>query len=382
MKIKKLLMEEWLAENQFVKYNLAESGTPDFDLGTFLDTCNEQVETLRPINLFNPDSRGSIRLRREISACYEQAGPDNILVTNGISESLFCFFNQVLEAGDEVVVGFPAFQSLYQLPEAIGCRVKFMNVLDCDNFIPTPEKIGALITPRTRLVIVNTPHNPTGSTIDAAGIKALAHLARGSDIYFLFDEHYRFLPLGDGVGLLPSGYDIFRGIHDRVAATGSVTKCFGLNGLRVGWLVADPHLLQGCRDYKDYTTHVTPPINDYLAALSLKNKETIIRIKKEALFRNLSLLKDFMNRFDDIFDFVEPTGGVVCFPGVKGDIDTGQFCRRLLSKYDVSLLPGFAFEVDGRFRLNFSLHPEIFEEALGLMAECCRDIRKKHFQLL
>ncbi|MDQ1354392.1 MAG: hypothetical protein QG657_4701, partial [Acidobacteriota bacterium] len=124
MKIKKLLMEDWLADYQFVEYNLAESGFVDFSLGELLAYCDENPTSLEKISLINPDTRGSTGLRREIRQCYQTAAIENILVTVGVTEALFTFFNTILEPGDEVIVEFPEFQTLYELPAALGCEIK------------------------------------------------------------------------------------------------------------------------------------------------------------------------------------------------------------------------------------------------------------------
>ena len=367
MKIDDLVMEDWLAENQFVKYNLAESGVVDLSMGELLDICEENIDNLKPISLINPDTKGSFGLRQEICKCYKNVEIENILVTTGMSEALFSFFNTMLEPGDEVIVEFPEFQPLYQVPAAIGCKIKFLNVLECAHFIPEPEPIEKLITDKTRLIIINNPHNPTGSTADSTRIKEIAEIARSNDLYLLFDEHYLFMPLEPGADLLPSGFDISYHIHKKIAATGSVTKCFGLNGLRVAWLIASPDILNKCRNYKDYLTHVTPPISTYLGMVALKNKEKMLRLKKEIILTNLNLLNSFMKQNNDFFEYQAPTGGVVCFPRLTHYRDSKDFCMKLLDQYGISLLPGFAFDTPGYFRLNIGIKSQEFQEALDLM---------------
>ena len=208
MKIKKLLMEDWLADHQFVQYNLAESGFIDFSLGELLALCNENPSNLENISLMNPDTRGSIGLRREISKCYRTAEIENILVTVGVTESLFTFFNTVIEPGDEVIVEFPEFQTLYELPAALGGEIKFLYLAKENGFIPEPGKIRELITPKTKLIIINNPHNPSGSVLDDGAIREIGNIAGENDIYLLFDEHYKFLPLTAGTEQFTSGFII------------------------------------------------------------------------------------------------------------------------------------------------------------------------------
>jgi aspartate/methionine/tyrosine aminotransferase len=253
MKIRKLLMEDWLADHQLVEYNLAESGFVDFTLGEFLALCGEKPANLESISLMNPDTRGSGTLRQEILHCYQTAALENVLVTVGVTEALFALFNVILEPGDEVIVEYPEFQTLFELPAALGCEIKFVTLAKENGFVPEPRKIKELISPKTKLIIINNPHNPTGSVTDAQTIREIGEIAGENNIYLLFDEHYKFLPLIGGTGQLTSGYDICKGIHSKIAAVGSVTKCFGLNGLRVGWLLAGAGLIEECREFKQHT---------------------------------------------------------------------------------------------------------------------------------
>jgi len=367
MKIRKLQMEDWLADHQLAKYNLAESGFVDFSLGKFLSFCDENPANLEKISLMNPDTRGSIGLRREIVSCYQAAEIENVLVTVGVTEALFTFFNTILEPGDEVIVQFPEFQTLYELPAALGCEIKYLYLAKENGFIPEPGKIRELITAKTRLIIINNPHNPTGSVLDAETIREIGNIAAENDIYLLFDEHYKFLPLKEGTEQFTSGFDICRGLHKKIAAAGSITKCFGLNGLRVGWLLADPETIEECREFKHYLTHVTPPICDYLAEMALKHKGELILYVKRSILENLGRLNHFMKRHPNQFEYIEPRGGLVCFPKLKNQPDASAFCKNLLTSHGISLLPGENFGMNQYFRLNFGIEIDKFEKTIQLM---------------
>ena len=369
MKIKKLLMEDWLADYQFVKHNLAESGFVDFSLGEFMGLCNADPSDLAGISLMNPDTHGSLGLRREIVKCYQHAVVENVLVTVGVTEALFTFFNTILEPGDEVIVEFPEFQTLYELPAALGCKLKYLTLAKENRFRPEPGKIRQLISSKTKLIIINNPHNPTGSLMDVETIKEIGQIALENNCYLLFDEHYKFLLLTEGIEQLTSGFDICRKFNNKTAAVGSVTKCFGLNGLRVGWLLADRQIIEQGREFKHYLTHVTPPLCDYLAELALKNKEKLIPYVKHNILKNVALLNDYMERHQDKFEYMEPKGGLVCFPKLKGQPDATPFCRKLLETHRVSLLPGETFGMPPYFRLNFGIKSDKFESALSFLEE-------------
>ena len=134
MKIKRFYMENWLNDHSGVLYNLGESGYNDFNLGEFLDLCGEDLASFVPLSLGNNDTKGSYKFRAEISASYNCVNPSDIMTANGSSEVIFALFNTLLNKGDEVAIPFPAFQSLYQVPEAIGCNVKYLNLLEMKNW--------------------------------------------------------------------------------------------------------------------------------------------------------------------------------------------------------------------------------------------------------
>lgn len=366
MKIRRFDMEDWLNDHASVALNLAESGVADERLGDYLALCGSSVAELEGLWLGNNDTRGSERLRRAIAGCYQRVDAEDVLAANGTSEVLFALFNELLEPGDEVVVPVPAFQCLFEVPAAIGCQVRPLNLLESDRWRLDLERLDALVTEGTRLVVINTPHNPVGWTLSEAELRQIGELTAERGVALLFDEHYRFLPLELGTALTRSGYDVCAPINPRCYATGSMIKCFGIVGLRIGWLLGDAEMRRRCRDYKDYLTHTIPLVTDRLAALGLEERDRIIAAKKEHILPNLASLEAFMAEHDEVFDFVTPTGGVVCFPRVRPSfaLSATELCRRLIQRQGVSLLPGFGFGVEDHLRLNFGVPREPFIEAL------------------
>ncbi|MCP4151987.1 MAG: aminotransferase class I/II-fold pyridoxal phosphate-dependent enzyme [bacterium] len=366
MKIKRYYMEDWLNDSFNVKYNLSTSGCKDFYLGDFLEVCGSDINDFKRLFLGDNHTCGSLQLRNEICKSYEKVNTGEVMVSNGSSESLFTFFNELLDEGDEVVIPFPAFQCLYQIPHSIGCNVRYLNLLECKNRRLDLQRLESMVTPKTKLLIINNPHNPIGWTLSEEELRDIGEIARKNDCYLLFDEHYRYLPLESGTAIIPSGYDVCKDINEKTYATGSMIKCFGIVGIRIGWLISEPQLLSRCRDYKDYMTHTIPAVTDHIATIALENKNEIITLRKEHLLKNLAMLNTFMEKNSEQFSYTQPTGGVVCFPKLE-KCDSKTFCSRLLEKYNVSLLPGFAFEVPEHFRLNFGIDTRTFQEALERM---------------
>jgi aspartate/methionine/tyrosine aminotransferase len=364
MRIPRFDMEDWLNDNAAISHNLAESGCQDFNLRDYLAICQASLEDLGSLPLGNNDTRGSLELRTEILGCYEVPKLDQLLVANGTSEALFAFFNELLEPDDDVIVPFPAFQCLHEIPRAIGCQVRYLPLLESEDGRLDLERLEALTTTQTKLIVINNPHNPLGWTLTADELSRLGEIAKKNRAWLLFDEHYRFLPLTGDLPLVPSGYDICRPMHDLVCATGSMIKCFGTVGTRIGWLIADAEWIGRCRDYKDYLSHTIPSLTDHLALLGLRNRTRVLDFHKANIFANLALLRNFMVSNEQHFEFREPTGGVVCFPKLRKSQSSTEFCRGLVEKFGVSLLPGAGFSVEGYVRLNFGGDRVKFAEAL------------------
>lgn len=370
MKILRYHMEDWLNDSFQVDYNLSASGCQDFSLAELLELCGADINDFGGLFLGDNDTRGSLALRRAILGSYESLDLDRVLVANGSSEALFCFFNELLEPGDEVVIHFPAFQCLYQIPVSIGCRVKFLNLLESPGWRLDLDRLDAMVTPATKLVIINNPHNPVGWCLTATELAAVGEIAHKNGAHLLFDEHYRYLPLAPGAELIPSGYDVCRKFHPQTHASGSMIKCLGIVGIRIGWLLSEPDLLARCRDYKDYLTHTIPLLTDHVARLALDHREAIVLRKKEDILANLAALDGFMARHAEVFDYQPPQGGVVCFPALRRAADSRRFCEIMLRDHGVSLLPGFAFEAPRHLRLNIGSDRARFRGALERMDDC------------
>ena len=215
--------------NRFnVRCNLAESGVSDLTLKELLTLCDMDPKELEAIKLEDGDTRGSEALRREISKLYPGRGPEEVLVTTGTSEALFILFNLLLDPGDTCIVTFPAFQGLYETARALGSRIRFWELEFEKEYLPDLSQLDDLFDERTRLVVVNTPHNPTGKIIPIEKLKEVHRICRERGGHLLMDEHYRFLPLDGSSEILPSAVTLGKD----VIGTGSIVKCFGLMGYR------------------------------------------------------------------------------------------------------------------------------------------------------
>lgn len=355
MEVKKLDMEYWFMKAASAKYNFSESGVPDFTLKEFFRKIKVNSSMLDDIYLGNNDTRGSLEFRKEIAGLYKRVRPKDLIVTNGTSEVLYILFNLFLGKQTKILLLHPAFPPLYLIPQSLGVKVDYFDVLKFKSktgmFKNLIHKIKEL---KPHLLIINVPHNPTGFNFDNEEMAVIGKVVKEYGGTILFDEHYRFLPISRSVKVLPSGYDVVSSFYKKVFAVGSIIKCTGIVGSRVGWLIADGRTLNKVRDYKDYTTHCVPLINETLAKLAIRNMSKITKGFIDIIKDNwLSLKKSKLVEKGRVLLNYELEGGCIYFPGIRG-INSLALAKRLLDKYSISVLPGDYFNCPGYIRINLS----------------------------
>ena len=282
---------------------------------------------------------------------YSKLSPGEILITTGTSEALYLFFRVVVKKGMRVGYFFPAFQALYEIPKLCGADLRPVDILQGKNF----EELFK----NSDLIILNHPHNPTGISFTEADWEEIRFLNSRYDRILLFDEHYRFLDYTGEPGA--SGFDRIPG---RVFATGSITKSFGVTGLRVGWILGDSDTLSTLRSYKDYLTHTVNPMSEFLSLHLLKNRSSILSTIRERILQNISLFRETFPLIHSLTGIGWPSGGLVSFPKLKKGFDSEIYADRLLENCGVFVLPGKNFEKDGYIRVGFGENRDRF--SLGI----------------
>ena len=257
-----------------VEYDLAESGIHPLttaELLAFDPEPDKRAHELLNIPLNYSEARGTHELRARIAATYDGLTPDDILITTGAIEANYLLFNALLAPGDEVVSVFPAYQQLYTVPEAIGCTVQTVTLREEDGYRYDVDELRRLVTDRTRMIVINTPHNPTGAALSAAECRAVYEIADSVGAYMLADEAYRWITV-DGVPLPPP----MRDLGPRAISVGTLSKPFGIPGLRLGWMAATAEIAARCWSYRDYTSLSPSGLSDYLASLAFAHREAIL----------------------------------------------------------------------------------------------------------
>jgi aspartate/methionine/tyrosine aminotransferase len=325
-----------------IRYNLSESSIADQRL-------SDLKLTIPDMPLLYGEHRGRERLRELIASEGEGLCAADVLITTGAAGALFIVATSLLAPGDHLVVIRPNYATNLETPRAIGCDVTHIDLRFEDGFRIDLDRLAAAITPKTKIVSVTCPHNPTGVMLTEAELRALADLAARRGCRLLVDETYRDLSFD---GPLPLAASL--GAH--VISVSSLSKAYGVPGIRAGWLITrDPALQEIFLAANEQINICGSVIDEWIAEQVMEKRAAILGLTLTEMRRRLALVSDWMAG-EDLLEWVKPSGGVVCFPRMKAEPPggTGAFYRRLLEDHGAYVGPGHWFEMpDTHFRVGY-----------------------------
>lgn len=362
MRVKPFLVERYMsAYEHLAKFNIAETCVAPFKLSELLSLIGREdlLEELKELTLDYGYTEGLPELREGIAKLYRKVGPEGILVTRGAIEANFQVFYTLLEPGDKVISIFPAYQQLYSAPESFGAHVELLKLREEDSWLPDLSELERMVDSSTKLVVINNPHNPTGSVLDEATIRRIIDVVENSDSYLLFDESYHGLFLDPSYSV-PSAADL----SERVVVTRSFSKPLSLTGLRLGWIATrDRGLVEELKLRRDYMSISNSVLVEKVAAAAVERVGRIYERSLSVLRRNLSILRELVES-RDYLSWVPPKAGSVTFPSYSLGLSSEELALRLLEETGVFLVPGSCFGVEKHFRIGFGARPEVFEEGV------------------
>lgn len=325
-----------------IRFNLSESSVSDRSFKALgLD--------LPDITLLYGEHRGPRELRELIAAEGPGLAADDVLLTSGAAGALFIISTALLGPGDHLVVVRPNYATNIETPRAIGCDIAYHDLRFEDGFAIDIERLAAEITPRTRLISVTCPHNPTGVALSLDELQALVGLAERHGCRLLVDETYRDLsyapPLPLAASLSPSAISV-----------SSLSKAYGVPGVRMGWIITrDPALQETFLAAKEQISICGSAIDEWVALQVVRRKAELLAETLPQMRRRLALVADWMAG-EPLLEWVAPTGGVVCFLRMTAEPAGGTeaFYQRLLQTHGAYVGPGHWFEMSDRhFRLGY-----------------------------
>jgi capreomycidine synthase len=364
MEIAPALLEHWMRRYYFdTEIDIGSSGVESFSMSELHRLLGLSRDDLDQIVFDDSRTLGAPGLRAAIGDRWANGDSSRVMATHGSSEGIFLAMNALLRPGDEVITVSPSYQQLFAIAESNGCKVKFWNLDFKRGFVPDVERLKRLVTGRTRMLVVNFPHNPTGTSLTPELQKELVDVVAETESYLLWDGAFTEMTYGRPPLPDPGVW------YDRTITLGTLSKGYGLPGLRVGWLLASPEILERLVGIRDYLTLHLSPLIELIAERAVRNADVLLRVRMEQAGANLSTLAAWVERLRELVDWTPPQGGVCAFLRMPGVGDVEAFCHRLAREYRVLLVPGTCFNQPGFARLGFGGPSPKFEEGLTRLSD-------------
>lgn len=339
----------------------------------------EQKEEFKNLWLGYTETWGALDLRESIAKSYDKMKKENILCLAGAGEGIYMVSRVLLDKKDHAIVIVPNYQSAETIPLEI-CQVSGVLLHHENNWKLDINDVKKAIKPNTKLISINFPHNPTGSTMGKEELNDLINLCRKHDIYLFSDEVYRGVEV-DTSNQMPQVADIY----EKGLSLNVLSKAYGLPGLRIGWIASeDKDVLLKMERYKHYLSICNSAPSERLALIALENRELIFEKNRSMLKENLKEIETFFKSYPMLFDWKTPKGGCVAFPKYIGDDGVEEFCKSLIKDSGVLLLPSSIYKSElieapkDHFRIGYGRN-NTFKQGLVAMQE---HIEKKYKDII
>jgi aspartate/methionine/tyrosine aminotransferase len=361
-------LEEFWKKYEFsTPHLLCPSDAETWSLDEILDLADPESKRLwNTLQLGYTEVQGLPILREEISHLYSSIDRDQILGFAGAEEAIYCAMTTLLNPNDHVIVVKPCYQSLETLPRMLGAEVTTITLESKQKWKLQLNDIKKALKPTTKLIVLNTPHNPTGTILDLETFQAIVQIAREQGCYIFCDEMYRLLEVDETKRLPP-----IADMYEKGISHFGMTKAFGLAGLRIAWLASrDKEFLENSASYKLYTSICSSAPSEIIALMALRAKDKILQRNRKILMDNLQILDRFFERHSKFVSWVRPQSGTIAFPELLLPVSIEEFNEQLVEKKGVLIMPGSIFDFPGNFfrigfgRKNMPIALELFEEFL------------------
>ena len=361
-------MSVW--ENQ-VDYNLSESGVHPLTTEELVEDP-KQIEELLSTSLKYAQSNGILELRENIAALYPSATPDNIIVTTGAAQANFTSIWTLMEPNDEIVVMLPNYMQIWGIAQNFSLNVKTFTLNEELGWSLDVEELNRIVTDNTKLIAVCNPNNPSGHILTAAEMDAVVSVADHAGAWILADEVYAG---AERVAeeITPS----FWGRYDKVLAIGSMSKAFGLPGLRVGWVVAPTDAVDQIWARQEYITISNTMLGNILAAhaLSPDVRPHLIARTRDYIRRGYSNFERWAQQHEGLFSWVPPEAAAIAFVRYHVEANSSELVERLIHEQSTYVVPGDHFGLDGHLRISIGLPEDYLLEGLGRVAKVIQSAR-------
>ena len=368
MKIKPFAVEEWMnAWEVGAKYNIAETCVDSISMNDLFElTGEDKTEFLNRLcarRLSYGDIEGLPEFRKGVCGLYKTLNIENIVPTHGASGANHHVFYSLISPGDRVVSIMPTYQQLYSIPESYGADVQILHLSKENNYLPDLEKLRRLVTPKTKMICINNPNNPTGALMSEQMLREIVEIARSADAWILCDEVYRHLSQEDG--WCPSIVDLY----EKGISVSSMSKVFSLAGLRLGWIAThDMSVVKSCLSHRDYNLVSCGVFGEMLAAAALKHRDKLLERSRKIVRENLQILDDWVGSEPHI-SYVKPKAGTTALVYYDLYISSYEFCEEMYKKTGAFVTPGDCFEVPHSMRIGYAYGKQDLIDGLKAISE-------------
>jgi aspartate/methionine/tyrosine aminotransferase len=353
-KIAPYKIQQWLfteAEGNF-QIDLGESGIQY--------NCFHDLDLSENYGLNYSLDHGNLNLRSIIASLY-QVKVDQVMITHGSQEALYLFYRSLLSQGDHVITFSPGWQQSWEVPEYIGANVTILPLKKESNYSVIIEDVKNAITDKTKLIILNSPHNPTGYKIENKIIEELIKLCKTKNIQIINDEEY-LTNYGESI-VNKSPY---------CSAVSSLSKVYGFPGLRLGWFVGGGDIVKDMVNYRRYTTVCNSYLCEQLAGQVLLEKAKYINTYQELVENGLLELKNWIKKHPQL-NLIEPQGTPFAYIVFPDSIDTNKFSKHLMYTHKVLVMPAEVFEDQFAIRISFGRPLEILKPGLDRISKALNE---------
>jgi aspartate/methionine/tyrosine aminotransferase len=353
-------LEIWFDKYQFeVDYDIGESGMKFHSVKELGIDLNE-VELRYGYHLGHPE------LRSEIAKQYSGMTKDNVAVTTGASEGNFAVLGHLIGSKEHVIVEYPTYPSLYQIPRSLERDYSMFPIKWDDEFRLDLDAMRKLVKPNTKLITLTHPNNPTGSVITKSELKEAIEIAEEAEAYLMVDETYRDM-------MFDSPPPLAATLSPNAISLTSMSKTWGVPGIRIGWVVADTPIVEAIRAVREQVTICNSSLGETIAQRILEKKDSILKELRKIMIDNFKIVKEWMNG-QSWLEWIEPKSGVVCAPRLANGKSTDELCSLLVTKYRTFTVPGSRMELDGHFRLGFGGEQEELIKGLDQLTLALKEI--------
>ena len=360
MKIEKFEMERMQSTwENIVEMDMSESGVRPVSLREMAE-MGLDLDSILSMPLGYSQSNGTIALRETLAAGYPGATPDHIEVTNGTSEANYILALTLLRAGDEVAFQVPNYMQYGGIPQSLGATLKTFSLRFDHGWEPDWDEFERAVNPRTRLVYISNPNNPTGSILSPEAMRRMVARCEEVGAYLLADEVYL------GAEIYCPRTPSFWGMSGRVIVTSGLSKAYGIPGVRIGWIVGPKDIVGECWSQHDYLTIGPNKISDAVARVAVmpENREKLYARTRAILQHNLPIMREWISGFCGFLTFREPQAGALCLVRYNSSTPSYPLCERIRVNQSVLIVPGAHLGLEGYVRLWLGGKPEFLTEGL------------------